>query len=100
MALPIYKSDDQTVTLLQTGWSAQINPAIDNALVKGVLQKSIDLKTGNNVINHKLGRALQGWIITGMHNSFSQIYDTVSNTPNLTLNLNSSASTTIDIYCF
>jgi hypothetical protein len=100
MSLPFYKSDDQSFTLLQTGWSSQINPVIDNAVVKGVLQKNVKLVAGVNAINHKLGRALQGYIVTGIHDIYSQIFDTTSNTPNLTLNLNSSVATTIDIYCF
>lgn len=100
MTLPIYKSEDQSLTLLQTGWSSQINPVLGNPLVNGVLQKNIALSVGSNSINHKLGRNLQGYIITGMHTTFSQITDTTSNTPSLTLNLNSSAATSIDIYCF
>jgi hypothetical protein len=100
MALPIYKSDDQTVTLLQTNWASQINPVISNPIVNGVLQKNISLTVGTNVINHKLSRNYQGYVITGMHNVFSQIYDTTSNTPSLTLNLHSSAATSVDIYCF
>lgn len=100
MSLPIFKSDDTSFTLMQNGWSSQINPVLGNAVVNGVLQKNVSLKVGVNAINHKLGRALQGWIITGIHDVFSQIYDTASNTPNLTLNLHSSAATTIDIYCF
>lgn len=100
MSLPIFKSDDTSLTLMQNSWSSQINPVIENAVAKGVLQKNIVLKIGINSINHKLGRNLQGWIVTGMHDVFSQIFDTTSNTPSLTLNLTSSVATTIDLYCF
>lgn len=100
MGLPYYKSDDQSFTLLQTAWASQINPVLANPLVNGIFQKNVVLTPGINVINHKLGRALQGYVITGMHNIFSQIFDTTSNTPNLTLNLNSSVATSIDLYCF
>lgn len=100
MALPIFKSDDNDVMLLQTNWSSQINPVIGNPLVKGVLQTGIKLVTGINSINHRLGRNIQGYVVTGMHNNYSQIFDTVSKTPGLTLDLTSSVPVTIDIYCF
>lgn len=100
MSLPLYKSDNQSFTLMQTGWASQLNPVIANPLVNGVLQKNIKLVVGTNSINHMLGRNLQGYLITGMHNVYTQIFDTVSNTPSLTLNLNSSVAVTIDIYCF
>ncbi len=100
MGLPYYKSDDQSFTLLQTAWASQLNPLLANPVLQGVLQKNVVLNPGLNVINHKLGRNLQGYLITGMHNLYSQIFDTTSTTPNLTLNLNSSVSTSIDIYCF
>lgn len=100
MALPYYKSENQSFTLMQTAWASQINPLLGNPLLQGVLQKSVKLTAGTNSINHKLGRAIQGYVITGMHNVYSQIYDTTSNTPNLTLNLTSSVDCTIDLYCF
>ncbi len=100
MGLPYYKSDDQSFTLMQTAWASQINPLLGNPLLQGVLQKNITLKPGLNVINHKLGRAYQGYVIVDMHNFYSQIFSTTSTTPALTLNLNSSTNTSIDIYCF
>ncbi len=100
MALPIYKSDDNNFMLMETAWASQINPVIENAVVKGVLQRGIKLVTGTNSINHKLGRNLQGYIITDMQDIYSQIFRTTSNTPNLTVNLTSSVDVTVDIYCF
>lgn len=100
MGLPYYKSDDQSFTLLQTAWSAQLNPVIANPIINGVLQKGIKLLTGNNSVNTKLGRNLQGYIITAMYDNFSQIYTITSLNPSLTLSLNSSADVTIDLYCF
>ena len=100
MSLPVFKSDDQSVTLLQTAWKSNLDPVLSNPLLNGVLQKNITLASGTNVINHLLGRPIQGYLITGMHNAFSEIYDTQSNTPALTLNLHSSVATSIDLYCF
>jgi hypothetical protein len=100
MALPYYKSEDTSFNLLQTGWASQINPVLGNPTVNGVLQRGIKLVSGTNSIDHKLGRTLQGFIVTDMLDTYSQIFRTVSKTPALTLNLNSSVATTIDIYCF
>lgn len=100
MSLPLFKSQDQSLTLLQTGWSSQLNPVIANPIVSGVQQKGIKLVTGTNSVNTKLGRNLQGYIITAMYDNFSQIYTTTSLNPSLTLNLVASADVTVDIYCF
>lgn len=100
MGLPYYKSDDQSLTLLQTAWATQINPVLANPLVSGVLQKNIKLIAGVNVINHMLSRSSQGYIITGMRGLYSQIFDTVSTNPSLTISLTSSVATVIDLYCF
>jgi hypothetical protein len=100
MSLPIFKSNDTSMTLMENAWATQLNPILNNPLTTGVLQKNVKLSQGVNAINTMLGRNLQGYIITGMHNTFAQIFDTTSSNPSLTLNLTSSVATTIDIYCF
>ncbi len=91
MSLPYYKSQDQSLTLLQTAWASQINPVLANPLMGGVLQKNVKLMSGTNSVNTKLGRALQGYLVTAMYDNFAQIYTTTSLNPSLTLNLISSA---------
>jgi len=101
MALPIFKSDDKDVMLLQTNWASVINPVVNNPLTNGILLKEVSLATGANVINHRLGRKLQGWILVRIR-AASSIYDTqdTNQTPQLTLNLQSSASSVVDLYVF
>ena len=101
MSLPSFKSDDLSFSLLQTKWATLINPVIDNPLVNGQILPSVSLVTGANVINHRLGRKLQGWFLTRVRGAVT-IYDTQdSNTmPALTLDLNSSADVVVDIYVF
>lgn len=86
--------------LAQTQWAQQINPLISNPLTQGNLLYNISLETGLNSINHKLSRKPQGYLIIGMHNAYAQIYDTVSQQPNLTLILNASAPVVVDLYVF
>lgn len=101
MALPIYKSDDLTISQLQTNWAQLLNPVIDNPISAGLLLNRIQLVTGVNVINHKLGRKLQGWVVVRQR-AAANLYDTQDSNimPALTLQLTSSASVTIDLYVF
>lgn len=81
-------------------WASDLNPVINNPIVSGNQLTNISLAVGSNTINHKLGRKYQGYLITGMHGVFSQIFDTVSPLPALTLVLHSSAATSVDIYVY
>ena len=96
MALP----QKQTLEQLSTKWAAAINPVLNNPIVKGVQLTGINLVAGDNAISHKLQIKPNGYIITSMYNSFAQIYTIPSNMPTLTLILNASAPTTVDIYVY
>lgn len=100
--LPIFKSDDQNLMLLQTKWSSQLNPVIALPWSSGVLLKSVVLASGANIINHKLGRKLQGWIPVRFHGAWAQIYDTqdTNTMSDLTLNLVASGAVTVDLLVF
>ena len=88
--------------LLQTKWASALNPVLKNPIVNGVLSQQITLTTGNNIVNHRLGRPLTGWYITRMRGVFAQVYDTQDSnqTPELTLLLNSSGNVVVDLFCF
>jgi hypothetical protein len=100
MSLALFKVQDPSVTLLENSWKSSIDPVLACPLVSGVLQKNIALTAGLNSVNTMLGRTLQGYLITGMHGAYSEIYDVTSLNPSLTLSLHSSVATTIDLYCF
>lgn len=101
MSLPIFQTDDKDISLLQTGWATQLNPVISNPLVNGQLLKNVSLSTGSNTINHKLGRKLQGWVLTRLRGSAS-LFDTQDSNANpaLTLLITSSSNVSVDIYVF
>ncbi len=97
MALPIKLPLD----LMQTKWSAELNPVLANPITSGNLLQGIAIVTGKNVINHGLGAKLQGYIIV-LNSAAVTFHDTQSTNPmtNLTLDLIASGPTTISIYCF
>jgi hypothetical protein len=87
--------------LAQTQWATQINPVLANPLSGAIILKNVQLSSGANVINHRLGRALQGWYPVRVRAS-ATFYDTqdTNNYPELTLNLTASAKVTIDLVVF
>lgn len=101
MSLPIFKSDSQEMDLMQTKWAQQLNPVLSNPMMAGSLIRNVGLSVGANEVNHKLGRKLQGYIIT-MQRGPAQVYSTqeFNNIPNLTLTLVSDADVLVDLWVF
>ena len=91
----------QPLELMQTTWAQQLNPIIANPVLQNNILKNISLSAGDNVINHKLGRKLQGWRFTRVRAAATTYDKQDSNkTPELTLVLNSSADVVVDIEVF
>jgi len=86
---------------MQNQWASILNPVIGNSIVNGLLLTGIPLKAGTTNVNHTLGRTLVGWIIVGSDGA-SEIYDkqAKNQTPNLTLQLVSSAAVTVSLWVF
>lgn len=89
------------IDLMQQRWASQLNPILANLLVQGRLLEDVTLMTGNNVVNHLLGRDLIGWFIT-RKNDAANIYDTqnINQMPDLTLNLVSDMSVRVSLWVF
>lgn len=99
--LPIFQTSSKELNLLQTNWASQLNPMLSNPASQSILLKNVPLINGLTVINHRLGRVLQGWKIVRQRAAAS-IYDTQDSNqnPELTLFLNSSAAVTVDLEVF
>lgn len=93
MQLPLRLNWDRA----QDRWATLLNPVISNEINQGTLLTDINLKSGSNVINHKLGRQPLGWIIVDQTAS-AEIYRTAWS--NLTLTLNSSATASVALWVF
>lgn len=98
MALPYFQTKDQQVNMLETTWKSQLDPILSNPVTQGNILTGITLAVGTNVINHKLSRMQQGWIITDT-TAASVIF---RNAPlnATTLSLHASAITTISLLVF
>lgn len=101
MSLPVYKSDDDSFTLMQTAWASQLNPVLALPQSSGVILKNITLSIGDNTINHKLGRDLQGWQLIRVR-AAATVYDKQDSNQlkSRTLILNSSAAVVVDLFVF
>ena len=101
MILPYFQSEDQVLNRLQTKWKSEIDPVLANPLNGVSIIKNVSLVSGTNVVNHLLGKPLQGWFIIRQRASAS-IYDKQDSnqTPGLTLVLNSSAAVSVDLAVF
>jgi hypothetical protein len=86
---------------MQTKWASQLNPVLRNALINGQLLPDVSLINGITVVNHLLGRKLQGWLIVGI-NGAATVYDSqaTNQTPQLTLVLNSNAAVSCNLWVF
>ncbi len=98
MSLPTFQTDLLELSLMQTRWAQQINPVLQAPANQSLLLKNISLVAGTNVINHLLGRKLQGWIIVRKRAN-AAVYDTQDSnqSPQLTLTLVSDNPVVVDL---
>lgn len=94
MALP----QGLTLDATQNQWASQLNPILANPLNSIQVLKNVALKSGTNVINHKLGRQLQGWVLTDIQ-GVATIYRSAPMNDK-TLTLVASANVTCNIGVF
>ena len=83
---------------MQTRWKSLIDPLLENALNSVSIIDNVVLAAGDNVINHKLGRKQQGWLVLDV-NASTTIYRS-ADFNDKTLTLNSSAAATIKLGVF
>lgn len=83
---------------MNTQWAALLNPVLANLLVQGRLVSNTTLYSGDNVINHLLGKMMSGWFVADQ-NAGVTIYRSAP-LNGLTLTLNSSGTVTVSLWCF
>lgn len=96
MALPLNLPHSQ----MQTKWKSQIDPILGNPLNNMSLLQNVALANGTNIINHKLGRTMQGWVIADIQGVASIYRPSTAPFNDLTLTLVSSAAVTVNLGVF
>ncbi len=98
-SLPIFQTTDKSFSLMQTSWKAAITPIINNEINQGILITGVSLVANTPLaINHLLSRMQVGWLLADT-TAPSMIYRTQPLNA-VTLTLESSADTTIALWCF
>lgn len=98
MNLPNIQSNDQEFQLMQNRWSAILNPLLAKPLSSANIVKGVQIVTGVNVINHLLGRKMQGWIISDIDASAILYRSQPMN--DKTITITSNGNCTIDLVVF
>lgn len=101
MSLPVYQTDDKNLQMLQNQWKSRLDPLLSRQQNQSNILQSVSLVVGDNSISHGLGKKLSGWSLTRIR-AASVIYDKQDSnkTPELTLDLNSSAAVVVDLEVF
>lgn len=96
------QSPDRIINQLQDNIANVVNPIASNLVINGLVLMRVPLVNGSNTINHLLGRNLIGWFLTRQRDVLVVVFDTQDSnpTPQLTLQLTTSADIVVDIYVF
>lgn len=100
MSLPQFYSTIEILNKLQSKWAATLDPIVDNKATAPVILEGVILSS-SSVVNHTLGRKLQGWHVIRQRGS-GTIYDRqdINLSPEKTLLLSASSGMSVDILCF
>lgn len=98
---PTIQHDDVRINMMQDRILSVLNSVAVNPILDSDILTDVVLASGDNTINHKLGRKLNGWFLT-RRNAATTVYDKQATNliPERTLVLNSSAIATVDIFVF
>lgn len=88
-------------SIAQDRWASQLNPLLANPANNSIILPDVLLANGTTIVNHRLGRKLQGWKIVRQRGAAS-IYDQQDSnqTPDLTLVLVSNAAISVNLEVF
>ena len=85
----------------QENTASVITPFLRSRILDGVLLKNISLNSGSNLVEHKLGRKIEGWIVVRQR-ADARVWDDQDNNVNVstTLKLQTSAAVEVDLWIF
>lgn len=85
---------------MQTQWAAALNPVLSNLIVSGLQLTGIALSNGTTILNHTLGRNMQGWMITDINGAANIYKPNTAPFNSTTLTLVSNAAVTINLWIY
>lgn len=98
MSVTIFQDPNANFMNFQTKLATQLNPLLANPVTKVTFLNNVALSNGSTVINHLLGRKMQGWFIVDITGA-ATIYRS-SPLNDKTLTLTSSAAVTVNLGVF
>jgi hypothetical protein len=96
------KGLDDNINKVQDNVQLALNPIINSPIINGILLSNITLTSGqDNIIEHKLGRELRGYLVV-KKSANSNIWDLqdINKLSRLTLNLQCSTNCVISLWVF
>ena len=64
ISIALVQTTDRNVNQLQSNIKQALQPLLINPLLVGITLSNVSLASGANTIIHKLGRTMQGWMVT------------------------------------
>jgi hypothetical protein len=96
------RSDDNIVRQLQDATDSVLRSISARQILDGILIEDVELDSaGDNLIEHKLGRKLRGWIVV-RQNINTNVWDSQDSNllPDKTLILNCGSDVTVSLWVF
>ncbi len=94
------KPDSVDLKHVQDAVAQVFNQILQKQIIDGLYLENITITTGTAYsLSHGLGYDPRGWIVA-KKNAEADVWQTVSNTPQATMILNSSADVTISLWVF
>jgi hypothetical protein len=103
MALGKFKqiqSDNYELMKVQSNIITALIPIQNSQIIDGQVLRNISLTAGQaNIINHRLNRNIVGYLVI-RKNTNADVWDSNSQTPNLTILLYTDTNCQVDLYVF
>lgn len=98
MRLPRLYTQDVSLSLLFSKWESILNNLLSNPTNDSLLLKNVSLGVGETVVNHLLGRPLQGWSIVDINGSANIYRSAPLNDKTLTLTSSAAVIVTLEVF--
>lgn len=84
--------------LANSQWASALNPIIANPIATPEIIKNVPLKMGINVVNHSLGRVMQGFFIIDIQGPATVYRSSPFNATTLILTSNSAVTLSLGVF--